>query len=54
LERKEVYKEVQDFLKKRECYNIPLSKEGLVVRRPEADYIIKITKKKFKEDECES
>ena len=46
MKKEEVYKEIQEFLKKRECYNIPLNKEGLVIRRPESDYVIKVTKKK--------
>jgi hypothetical protein len=46
MTRDQVYNIIKEFLEKRELHDIPLLKEGLLVRRPDSDYIIKVTKKK--------
>lgn len=46
MEKKDVYEIIQMFLEKREEQNIPLTKEGLLLREKDKDYIIKVTKKK--------
>lgn len=46
MKRDEIYLIIQELLQERECTKVPLVKEGLVVKRPEADYVIKVTKKK--------
>ena len=46
MKRDEIYSIIQDFLQERECCEVPLIKEGLVIKRPEADYVVKVTKKK--------
>jgi hypothetical protein len=46
LDKQELYSIIQLFLEKRELQNIPLLKEGLLVSRPEGDFIIKVTKQK--------
>jgi hypothetical protein len=46
LKREEIYTIIKDFLEKREDKEIILTKEGLVVKRAESDYVIKVVKKK--------
>ncbi len=46
MTKDEIYKIIQSFLEKREDQDIPLTKEGLLVRTVEKDYVIKVIKKK--------
>ncbi len=46
MDKNKVYKIIQEFLQRREGQEIHLLKEGLLVRRTDSDYIIKVTKKK--------
>lgn len=46
MKKEQLYKKIQKMLECKECQEIPLAKEGLVIRKDDSDYVVKITKKK--------
>lgn len=46
MTKDEIYKSIQLLLQETQNRYIPETKEGLLIRREEGDYIIKVTKKK--------